>query len=120
MNNLLFKCDFHCKAGALLLSLLTLAACSSAPPLIDSRQEVAMQTALKRGQFELNCPQATGTILSRQVLQPPITTVRFRGIQRAEYTIGVSGCDQRMTYIVVCAEGNEGCIAAAGHTQPLR
>jgi len=27
-------------------------------------------------------------------------------------TVGVSGCGQRSTYLVVCAEGGNGCIAA--------
>jgi len=34
------------------------------------------------------------------------------GIQRAEYTIGVKGCDKRETYVVICPEGGEGCYAA--------
>jgi hypothetical protein len=37
---------------------------------------------------------------------------RFAPPQRAEYTVGVAGCGQRATYLVVCAEGGTGCVAA--------
>ena len=57
-----------------------------------------MTAALRRGQFELGCPTASGTILSRNVLQP----VLWGGVERAEYTIGVQGCGKRATYISVC------------------
>jgi hypothetical protein len=36
------------------------------------------------------------------------------GVNRAEYTVGVQGCDKRATYVVVCSEGTEGCIAGDG------
>jgi hypothetical protein len=65
--------------------------------------------AARRGQFELNCPQVTTSILSSNVLQP----VLWNGQERAEYTIGVAGCDRRTTYIVVCALGSPSCFAAA-------
>lgn len=71
-----------------------------------------MQTGVSRGQFEMNCPQATGTIISREVIQPALEGPYVGGIQRAEFTIGVSGCEQRKTYVVICPEGGEGCFAA--------
>ena len=36
-------------------------------------------------------------------------TFRYQPTPRVEYTIGVSGCDKRSTYVVVCAEGG-GCV----------
>jgi hypothetical protein len=33
---------------------------------------------------------------------------------RAEYTIGVEGCGQKATYVVVCPLGSPGCVAVAG------
>jgi len=51
-------------------------------------------------------------VLSREALQP----ISFRfGILRAEYTIGVSGCGKRATYVVLCPD-QEGstCFSAAG------
>jgi hypothetical protein len=34
------------------------------------------------------------------------------GVERAEYTIGVSGCGERKTFVVLCPEGGDGCFAA--------
>ena len=70
---------------------------------------------LTRGQFELNCPAATGQVISRETLQPLVQTFAFTGPQRAEYTVGVTGCGQRATYIVICPDNNSGsCFAGAG------
>ena len=33
------------------------------------------------------------------------------GVQRAEYTVGVTGCDKRMVLTVICPDGGEGCYA---------
>ena len=51
----------------------------------------------------------TTSILSSNVLQP----ILWNGRQRVEYTIGVAGCDRRITYVVVCAVGSPNCFAAA-------
>jgi hypothetical protein len=37
-----------------------------------------------------------------------------QGPERAQYTIGVTGCDQRKTFVVLCAQGSDGCFAANG------
>ena len=72
--------------------------------------------ALKRGQFELNCLAATASVLSSQLAQPVGNGPILRGPERAEYTIGVSGCDQRKTYVVICPQdGSGGCFAAEGN-----
>ena len=52
------------------LAALAAAGCASQAQFLDNRQAMAMQTATSRGQFEMNCPAATGTILSREVVQP--------------------------------------------------
>jgi hypothetical protein len=95
-----------------LIAVLAVAGCVSQGQLLDSKQEMAMQTALNRARFEMQCPEATGTVLSREVVQPAYEGPRVSGIQRAQYTIGVSGCGQRATSVVICPEGGEGCFAA--------
>src|SRR5262245_53953844 len=96
-----------------LLLVLAVAAtgCVSQAQFLDSKQGMATQTAVNRGQFEMNCPTAEGTVLSREVVQPAIEGPRVGGVQRAEYTVGVAGCGKRMTFVVVCPEGGEGCFA---------
>lgn len=94
-----------------LAAALLAAGCASGPPFIDAKQPDAMQVATRRGQFEMNCPAATGQVLSREMVEPAMRG-RFGGQDRAEYTIGVAGCGQRTTYLVICAEDGSGCFAA--------
>jgi hypothetical protein len=103
------------KKSFILLSIagtLFMAGCVSQTQFLDSKQPIATQTALSRGQFEMNCPEATSTLISREVIQPALQGPYVGGIQRAEYTIGVTGCGKRMTFVVICPEGGEGCYAA--------
>jgi hypothetical protein len=87
-----------------------LAACQSDAQILANEQGVAMQAAVNRGRFEMNCPQAQGSVLSSNVLQPIV----WGGMERAEYTIGVAGCGQQRTYVVVCQLGSPACFAATG------
>jgi len=96
----------------LLGAALAGAGCMSQAKFLDSKQATAMQTATSRGQFEMNCPAATGTILSREVVQPVLQGPWVgAGIQRAEYTVGVAGCGRRTTFVVICPEEGDGCFA---------
>jgi hypothetical protein len=100
-------------ARIVIVAALLAAGCASQAQMLDSMQPQAMETAVSRGRFEMNCPDATGTIISREMVQP-----RFQGafvanyIQRAEYTVGVSGCGVRKVFVVICPEGGGGCFAA--------
>ena len=89
---------------------LTLAGCATDQQMIASDQGNAMQAAVRRGRFDLSCPGATGTVLSNTLLQP----VLWNGIERTEYSIGVEGCGQKVTYIVVCQVVSVSCVAVSG------
>ena len=99
-------------AGALLFSALSATACQSNTRFLDANQGMAIETAVSRGRFELNCSTVTPTVLSREVVEPAIVGPRVYGIARAEYTIGVSGCGDRKTFVVICPDGGDGCFAA--------
>lgn len=71
-----------------------------------------METVLNRAKFEMNCPEATPTLISQEVIQPALQGPFVNGIQRAEYTIGVAGCGKRHTYVVICPDGGESCFSA--------
>jgi hypothetical protein len=86
--------------------------CQSQQQMVDEMQTDATQVAKQRGKFELNCPTATAQVLSKEMIQSEIMNPRWAPPQRAQYTVGVSGCDKRATYLVVCAEGGTGCVAA--------
>ena len=88
------------------------AGCASQQQQLAERQAGAVQTALQRGRFDLNCPDATATVLSQDYIQPAIQGPWVSGLTRVEYTVGVAGCNQRTTYVVICQEGTETCFAA--------
>ncbi len=111
---------FPIRSLASLLALAALAGCASGPPFIDQMQPEAVSMAVRRGQFELGCPTATGSILSQEMLQPAVQTFRYSGPQRAEYTIGVSGCGKRAKYIVICPDnGSMSCFAGGARNEIL-
>lgn len=94
-----------------LVAVLVATGCATQAQFLDSKQAPAIQTALTRGQFELNCPTATGEVLSREVVQPLAMGPWVGGVQR-ECTIGVTGCNQRGVFTVICPDYGSGCFAA--------
>ncbi len=101
------------QACAVLFAAAIGAGCASQAQFLANNEAMAVQTATTRGQFEMNCPSATGTILSREVVQPALqASFVGTGLQRAEYTIGVSGCGKRTTFVVICPQEGDGCFAA--------
>ena len=96
-----------------LAGLISLAAgCQTTQQQLDATQPMAMETALRRGRFQLGCPSATGVLLSDDFIQPAVQGPWVMGMSRLEYTIGIEGCGQRTTLVVMCQEGSETCFAA--------
>ena len=91
--------------------LVSAIGCANQQQMLDQSEAMAMQTAVSRGQFEMNCSSATGVIISREVVQPVLQGPFVNGIPRAEYTVGVEGCNKRTTFVVVCPQGGNGCFA---------
>ena len=104
----------HCKFALGFLAVLAVAGCASDQELLANQQSMAIQTALSRGKFELDCPAATGTVLSQETVQPVVRGPLVGGMERVQYTVGVAGCDQRKSYVVICEVGGSGCFAADG------
>ena len=94
------------------LACLVLAGCMTQQQQLQQRQLNAEQVALQRAQFDMNCPSATATILSSDYIQPASQGPWVAGLTRLEYTVGVEGCGQRTTVVVMCQEGTETCFAA--------
>ena len=86
--------------------------CMSQTQMLASKQNLAIQTALPRGRFDLNCPSAEATVLSSDFIQPAIQGPWVAGLNRVEYTVGIAGCNQRTTMVVICQEGTDTCFAA--------
>jgi hypothetical protein len=89
-----------------------IAGCASQQQQLAAKQPAAIETALQRGRFDLNCPAATATVLSQDFIQPAMQGPWVSGLERVEYTIGVEGCNQRTTYIVICQTETATCFAA--------
>jgi hypothetical protein len=93
-------------------ALVGISGCNTTP-LTTTLQPMAMDFALQRAKFDLNCPTATASVLSSEVIQPPARVLLAnQGPERAQYTIGVTGCDKRETLQVLCAQGGDGCFVA--------
>jgi hypothetical protein len=95
-----------------LAAVLALSGCVSQAQFLDSKQGMAIQTATSRAQFELNCQETNVTVISREVVQPALQGPWVRGVQRAEFTLGVRGCGKKQMFVVICPDGGEGCFAA--------
>lgn len=101
-------------AMALALSLL-LGGCATEAEFLAENKPAAVNTALSRGRFELNCSQASAEVLSQKV-----TYINGLGVGRAggggyewtEYTIGVRGCDKQAVYMIACRD-QDNCNAFA-------
>jgi hypothetical protein len=89
------------------LGAIVVSGCSGTPPA-EKYQQAALDTAMARAKFEMNCPDAQGTVLSSKEIEP----ISFRfGVARMEYTIGIRGCGREMTLVSICAEDGSGCVA---------
>ena len=108
----MFSFSFRTAFSLSTVALAGLAGCTSTAEYMQKLEPQAIQSAVNRGKFEMNCPEATGTVISKDMLQPAVQTIRFEGPERAEYTIGVSGCGQRATYLVICPLDQSGCWSA--------
>ena len=97
-----------------LIAALAVVGCMSQAQYLASKQPTAIQAATTRGQFELNCPSATGEVLSQEVTQPVLQGPMMQGEERGLFTIGVAGCGQRRVYQVLCPMGGDSCTALEG------
>ncbi len=95
------------------LAALVLTMIISACATIDDSKFLALNapsaqnTALTRGRFELNCPQASGSVLSQKVSYiNGIGMDGSGGYEWAEYKIGVRGCGKNVIYETICRDQN--------------
>jgi len=104
------------RVGLAALALpIILSACVTESQFLAQNAPSALNTALARGRFELNCPQASGTVLSQKV-----TYINGMGIgmgggggyEWTEYTIGVRGCGKQAVYETMCRD-QDNCNAFA-------
>jgi len=80
-------------------------------PLEETLQPSAVQVAQQRGASEFGCPAATAEVLSKRAIQEGQATGWYEAPRRAEYTVAVSGCGKRTTYLVACNKFKSACEA---------
>lgn len=99
--------------GIWVMGLASVGGCQSTTDILNATQATAVDTALQRARFEMACPAATGSVLSRKAIEPAIAMTRFSagGPERYEYTVGVEGCGKRETAVVICTQGSSECFS---------
>ena len=55
-----------------LIALLVLTGCASQSQFLNNKQPMATETVLNQARLEMNCPEATATIISEEVVQPSL------------------------------------------------
>jgi len=80
-------------------------------PLEDALQPSAVTVAQQRGASELGCPAAEAKVLRKQAIEEPQMSGWYEFPHQAEYTIAVSGCGKRTTYLVICNKFHSACKA---------
>lgn len=101
----------------LMVMALGMAGCASQPQVLDDQQDSIIQTAIKRARLKMDCPDIAGKVLSQQVMQPTVQGAYIVGVKRTEYTVDVTGCGKKDTYVVVCPVGGDGCFATDSRNQ---
>ncbi len=95
-------------AGVAASAALVAAGCATQSGFISDKKDPAVASALARGRFDLSCPAATANVISSNYL-PKAESGDWKGLERAEFTIGVVGCEKRAVYIVVCPDKSDTC-----------
>jgi len=92
---------------ALVLPLF-MAGCATEAEFLTQTQPAAVNTALSRGRFELNCPNATGTVLSKKMTYINGIGIGMGGggYEWGEYTVGVKGCGKSAVYETMCRDSD--------------
>jgi hypothetical protein len=98
------------KSFALIAVTIPAMLCAS-QPIEDALQPSAVKVAQQRGASELGCPAATAEVISKHAIEESQTTGWYEFPRSAEYTIAVSGCSKRTTYLVTCKKFKNACNA---------
>jgi len=83
----------------------------SAIPLWEPKYVLVNIIYIMRSKHELGCPAATTDVISKHAIEEPQTNGWYQFPKRAEYTIAVSGCGKRTTYLVACNKFKSACTA---------
>jgi hypothetical protein len=103
----LVGCDWRqkgCEAGP-----LPSASAQSVHPLAAELEPEAVRAAQQRGSDQLGCPAATTQVTRKEAIEEGQATGWYDPPHRALYTVDVSGCEKKVSYLVVCDKQTKGC-----------
>jgi hypothetical protein len=103
----LVGCDWRqkgCEAGP-----LPTASAESVHPLAAELEPEAVRAAQQRGSDQLGCPAATTQVTRREAIEEGQVTGWYDPPHRALYTVDVSGCGKKLSYLVACDKQVKGC-----------
>jgi len=76
-----------------------LSACASQTSRVDEMQPYAIKTGQQRGASELDCPAATAQVVTKKEIEAAQTTGWYEYPHRSEFTVDVTGCGKRKSYL---------------------
>jgi hypothetical protein len=83
------------------------------PQLADKLRPDALRVAQQQGARESGCPAATAEVLRQETIEEAQTTGWYEPPHRAVYSVAVSGCGKRSTYVVACNDEKKQCAIGA-------
>lgn len=95
------------------LPIAVLLAGCAAQPAAERLREQALQAAYEMGQVQMACPDATPTITSTQLVEPPAGGVPGASGREFIYTANVAGCGDTREYVINCHEDDGACSPSA-------
>jgi hypothetical protein len=98
-------------ASSIVTIITAFAGCASQTSRVDEMQPYAITAAQQRGSTELDCPASTGQVITKKEIDAPQTTGWYEYPHRSEYTVDVTGCGKRKSYLVGCDWRQKGCEA---------
>jgi hypothetical protein len=93
-----------------LAALTLVAGCAANEAMLESEQPSAVTAATERAQTNLGCAAPKATVLSSTIV-PTVGGFRTMAPPRQQYVIGIEGCSQPATYVVVCDSEYGRCFA---------
>ena len=98
-------------ASSIATIITVFAGCVAQTARIDEMQPYAINAAQQRGSVELDCSVATGQVIKKKEIEESQTTGWYEYPHRSEFTVDVTGCGKRKSYLVGCDWKQKGCEA---------
>jgi hypothetical protein len=113
----LVGCDWKqkgCEAGP----LPTATGAQSVHPLANELEPDAVRAAQQRGSDQLACPAATAQVTRKEAIEEGQATGWYDPPHRALYTVDVTGCGKKVSYLVSCDSQVKGCATGGLRNTP--